>query len=66
MTAISWGSNDCITNSTCNTLEKSYVGDWLNNVFVSSLPSEVQSKLENMTYIRKVYNGTANNPYTLK
>ena len=58
-TAISWGSNDCITNLECNTLEKSYVGDWLNNVFVASLPSSVQSKLENMTYIRKVYDGSS-------
>ena len=58
-TAISLGSNDCITNLECNTLEKSYVGDWLNNVFVASLPSSVQSKLENMTYIRKVYDGSS-------
>ena len=58
-TAISWGSYDCITNLECNTLEKSYVGDWLNNVFVASLPSSVQSKLENMTYIRKVYDGSS-------
>ena len=63
-TAISWGSytsstDNCIIDQTCNTLEKSYVGDWLNNVFVASLPSSVQSKLENMTYIRKVYDGSS-------
>ena len=58
-TAISWGSDDCITNLECNTLEKSYVGDWLNNVFVASLPSSVQSKLENMTYTRNVYDGSS-------
>ena len=64
MTAIAWGSytsstDNCIIDQTCNTLEKSYVGDWLNNVFVASLSSEVQSKLENMTYTRKVYNGSS-------
>ena len=57
-TAISWGSSDCITSQTCNTLEKSYVGDWLNNVFVKSLSNNIQSKLENMTYTRKTYNGS--------
>ncbi len=59
VTAISWQSSDCITNQTCNALEKSYVGDWLNNVFVKSLPTNIQSKLENMTYTRKVYNGSS-------
>ena len=63
-TSIAWGSytsstDNCIIDQTCNTLEKSYVGDWLNNVFVASLPSSVQSKLENMTYIRKVYDGSS-------
>ena len=64
VTSISWGSytsdtDNCIINQTCNSLEKSYVGDWLNNVFVASLPTNVQSKLENMTYTRKIYNGSS-------
>ena len=56
VTAINWGSSSCITAQTCNSLEESYVGDWLNNVFIASLPTNVRSKLENMTYTREVYN----------
>ena len=55
VTAIQWQSS--ITNGP--SLESSYVGDWLNNVFVASLPNEVQNSLENMTYTRKVYNGSS-------
>ena len=55
VTAISWGST--ITNGP--SLEESYVGDWLNNIFVKSLQTNIQSKLENMTYTRKVYNGSS-------
>ena len=55
VTAIAWQSSV----SGGPSLEESYVGDWLNNVFVKSLPGNVQSKLENMTYTRKVYNGSS-------
>lgn len=55
VTAISWQMN--VANG--SSLESSYVGDWLNNVFVASLPNEVQNSLENMTYTRKVYNGSS-------
>ncbi len=54
-TAIQWQSS--IANGP--SLEESYVGNWLNNVFVASLPTNVQSKLENMTYTRKVYDGSS-------
>ena len=54
-TAIQWQSNVASGPS----LESSYVGDWLNNVFLKSLPSEVQNSLENMTYTRNVYNGSS-------
>ena len=55
VTSIQWQSS--VANGP--SLEESYVGDWLNNVFVASLPTNVQSKLENMTYTRKVYNGSS-------
>ena len=54
-TAIQWQSS--VANGP--SLESSYVGDWLENVFLKSLPSDVQSKLENMTYTRNVYNGSS-------
>ena len=55
VTAIAWQRSVARGPS----LEESYVGDWLNNVFVASLSSSVQTKLENMTYIRKVYDGSS-------
>ncbi len=54
-TSIQWQSS--VANGP--SLEESYVGDWLNNVFVKSLPTNIQSKLENMTYTRKVYDGSS-------
>ncbi len=55
VTTIHWQSS--ILNGP--SLEESYVGDWLNNVFVASLPSKVQSRLEKMTYTRNIYNGSS-------
>ena len=55
LTSIQWQSS--VANGP--SLEESYVGDWLNNIFVKSLPTNIQSKLENMTYTRKVYNGSS-------